>query len=102
MLKMQNIQNEVNWRLTCMDFELLDEYAGMTIEDFILGKFDEECLGEFPPESDRHIPAGDWSDWFPPPPRMTEWEHCELTDWVEIEAEKHDLVPNPDNYPLRD
>jgi hypothetical protein len=74
---MQNIETEVSWRLVCTDSEPPDECSGMTIEDFILGMFDEAFLGEIPPELD-------WSDWFPPPPRLTERELCDLTDWVEI------------------
>ncbi len=68
--------------------------TGLTIEDFILGPFDTECLGEQPPESN-------WSDWFSPPPRLTEWELDVLTDWAEVEAEKHDLNPDPETYPLK-
>ncbi len=65
------------------------------IEDFTLGPFDEERLGEKPPESD-------WSEWFPPPPRMTDWEQDELTEWVEVESAKHNLYPDPDSYPPDD
>lgn len=65
----------------------------MRIEDFLLGRFDEEYLSDDPPESD-------WSEWFPPPPRMT-WEELGLlAQWVEIEADKHDLWPDPDQYPF--
>ena len=92
---MQNAPTEVDWRLVCTDSEPLDECSGMTIEDFILGSFDDECLGDAPPETD-------WNDWFPPPPRSTEWEMGELTDWVEIEAAKKDIYPDPDTYPLTD
>ncbi len=78
----------------CMD-EI--EHAGppleTRIEDFMLGRFDEECLSDDPPESD-------WSDWFPPPPRLTWDEFGLLTEWVEAEADKHDLWPDPDQYPF--
>jgi len=92
---MQNTQQDVIWRLAYTNIEPPEKSSGMTIEDFTLGKFDEECLGDTPPEPD-------WSDWFPPPPRLTEWELCELTDWVEIEASKKNLIPDPDTYPLTD
>ena len=78
---MQNTQHDVIWRLAYTNIEPPEKCSGMNIEDFTLGNFDVECLGDTPPESD-------WSDWFPPPPRLTEWELCELTDWVEIEAQK--------------
>ena len=64
-----------------------------SVDDFCLGFFDETCLREYPPESD-------WSDWFPPPPRLTDWELCDLADWAEIEAAKHNLFPDPETYPL--
>ena len=86
-------QKDVNWELVQAEIALIDERCKKSLEDFILGKFDEECLGDSPPESD-------WNDWFPPPPRMTEEELDVLTDWVEIEAEKHNLEPDPDTYPL--
>ena len=88
-------QKDVNWELVQAEIALIDDCCKKSLEDFILGKFDEECLGDSPPESD-------WNDWFPPPPRMTEEELDVLTDWVEIEAEKHDLEPDPDTYPLED
>jgi hypothetical protein len=59
---------------------------GLSLEDFLLGAFDEQCLSETPPESD-------WSDWFPPPLQMTEMELYKLADWAEIEAEKYELTP---------
>jgi hypothetical protein len=31
---------------------------------------------------------------------MSDWELVELSDWVELEATKHDLIPDPDSYPL--
>ncbi len=85
----------VYWQLADPVTEEVCVETPLTIADIILGPFDEECLGEHPPESD-------WSDWFPPPPRMTEWELEALTDWVETEAEKHDLKPDPDTYRLED
>jgi hypothetical protein len=71
-----------------------------TAEDFSLGSFDKDCLGETPPEPDRSSPDWGWSKWFPPPPPLTEEELCDLTDWVEIEAAKHDPFPRTDTYPL--
>jgi len=88
-------QKDVNWERVQAEIALIDDCCKKSLEDFILGKFDEECLGDSPPESD-------WNDWFPPPPRMTEEELDVLTDWVEIEAEKHDLEPGSDTYPLED
>ena len=85
----------VYWRLATQETEEVCEESDLTIAGFILGPFDRECLGEESPESD-------WSDWFPPPERLTDWELCELTDWAEIEAQKHDLIPDPDTYPLTD
>ena len=87
-------QKDVNWERVQAEIALIDDCCKKLLEDFILGKFDEECLGDSPPESD-------WNDWFPPPPRMTEEELDVLTDWVEIEAEKHNLEPDPDTYPHR-
>ena len=89
------MQKDVNWELVQTEIARIDECSKISMEDFILGKFDEECLGDNPPESD-------WIDWFPPPPCMTEEGLDVLTDWVEIEAEKHDLEPGPDTYPLED
>ena len=88
-------QKDVNWERVQAEIALIDDCCKKSLEDFILGKFDEECLGDSPPESD-------WNDWFPPPPRMTEEELDVLTNWVEIEAEKHDLEPDPDTYLLED
>ncbi len=85
----------VYWSLANPEVEETWAESRLTLDDFILGPFDAECLGERPPESD-------WSDWFPLPPRMTDWELDELSDWVEFEAEKHDLNPDPDTYPLED
>ena len=72
---------QVSWELTGDDLRKPEIRPGLSLDDFLLGKFNELSLGETPPESD-------WSDWFPPPPRMTERELYELTDWAEIEAEK--------------
>ena len=72
-------KHAVFWLTAPTDSAEVDEEPRLTINDFILGAFDAECLGEHPPESD-------WSDWFPPPPRITEWELEVLTDWAEIEA----------------
>ena len=88
------IQKDVNWELVQAEIALIDERCKKSLEDFILGKFDEEYLGDSPPESDWYVPEGDWIDWFPPPSRLTEEELDVLTDWVEIEAEKHDLFPD--------
>jgi hypothetical protein len=92
---MQAIQKEKILELIQTENDLFDECLGMVLEDFLLGKFDEEHLGDNPPESN-------WFDWFPPPPRMTEGELDKFTDWVEVEAETHDLDPDPDTYPLED
>ena len=92
----------VYWSLTYPEVEETWAESRLTLDDFILGLFDAECLGEWPPESDWYVPAGDWSDWFPPPPRLSDWELDELSDWVELEAAKHDLSPDPDTYPLVD
>lgn len=67
-------------------------------EDFCLGCFDESRLGETPPEPDGSVPDWGWRDWFPPPPRLTEVELCDLTDWVEIEAAKYDPSPDEEHY----
>ena len=85
----------VYWSLAYPEVKETWAEARLTLEDFILGPFDRECLSEFPPESD-------WSDWFPPPPRRSDWELDELSDWVELEAAKHDLIPDPDTYPFED
>ncbi len=74
------------------DPDVSDSSHKSNVEDFTLGPFDDERLGETPPESD-------WSDWFPPPPRMTDWELDELTDRVEVESAKNNLNPGPDSYP---
>jgi len=92
----------VYWRLAYLEIEEDYEEPGLTIDDFMPAPFDRERFSEYPPESDWNIPVGDWSDWFPPPPRLTEWELYDLTDWVEIEAAKHDLLPDPDTYLLDD
>ncbi len=92
---LREIQKDGIFELARTEIALIDECSKKSLEDFTLGKFDEEYLGDNPPESD-------WSDWFPPPPRMTEEELDVLIDWVEIEAEKHDLEPDPDTYPLDD
>ena len=63
------------------------------IEDFLLGRFDEECLSDDPPESD-------WSDWFPPPPQLSWDELGLLAEWVDAQADKHSLWPDPEQYPL--
>jgi hypothetical protein len=85
----------IYWRLATQEIEEVCEEPRLTIADFMLGPFDKECLGEDPPESD-------WSDWFPPPLRMTDEEMEELSNWVEIEASKKGLFPSPVNYPLTD
>ncbi len=72
------------WLLSLPDSVVVDEEPKLKTNDFIMGPFDAEYLGEHPPESD-------WSNWFPSPPRMTEGELEVLTDWVEVEAEKHEL-----------
>ncbi len=72
------------WCLATPEVEGVWAESRLTSDDFMLGPFDAERLGERPPESD-------WGDWFPPPPRMSDWELGELSDWVELEAEKHDL-----------
>jgi hypothetical protein len=59
-------------RLVFIEFEPAVTGFGLKVNDFILGRFDEKCLGENPPEDE-------WGDWFPPPPRLTEWKLCELT-----------------------
>ena len=87
--------NSIDCWLALPEFEPSTIGSGLKLDDFILGNFDEECLGIHPPESD-------WSDWFPPPERLTDWELCVLTDWAEIEAQKHDLIPDPDTFPLTD
>lgn len=79
------------WLQIIPEVEALECEQEPDIEDFTLGPFDAERLGEVPPESN-------WSDWFPPPPRLTEWELDELADRVDVEAEKHDL--NPDAYQI--
>jgi hypothetical protein len=61
------IHNDLILELVQTEIALIDECSKKSLEDFILGKFDDECLGDNPPESD-------WNDWFPPPPRMTEEE----------------------------
>lgn len=83
----------VYWRPAYPEVEVISDEPGLTIEDFILGPFDTECWSEYPPESD-------WSDWFPPPPRVTDWELYELADWAEIEISQHKITLNPDHYPL--
>ena len=88
-------QEDVIVKVVRIEFAPIDECSKKSLEEFTLGKFDEEYLGDNPPESD-------WSDWFPPPPRMAEEELDVLIDWVEIEEEKHDLEPDPDTYPLDD
>ena len=85
----------VYWSVAYLEVDETLEEPGLRLDDFFLGPFDWQCLSELPPESD-------WSDWFPPPPRLSECELYDLTDWVEIEAEKHDLLPDPDTYPLDD
>jgi hypothetical protein len=79
-MQLTNTQ-QVSWELTDDDRQQPKIRNKFNLDDFLLAAFNEQSLGETPPESDL-------SDWFPPPPRMTEWELYELTDWVEIEAEK--------------
>jgi len=42
-------QKDVNWELVQAEIALIDECCKKSLEDFILGKFDEECLGDSPP-----------------------------------------------------
>ncbi len=60
------IAKQVSWEQTEEKFRQPEIRPELRLDDFLLGAFDEQNLGETPPESD-------WSDWFPPPPRMTEW-----------------------------
>ena len=60
-------QKDVNWERVQAEIALIDDCCKKSLEDFILGKFDEECLGDSPPKSY-------WNDWFPPQPRMTKEE----------------------------
>ena len=83
----------VYWKLAYTETEEDCQEPSLNITDFILGRFDGEGLGEVPPESD-------WSDWFPPPPLMTDWELDDLADWVELVASRHDLVSDRDKYPI--
>ena len=83
----------VYWKLAYTETEEDCQEPSLNITDFILGRFDAERLGEAPPESD-------WRDWFPPPPPMTDWELDDLADWVELVASRHDLVSDPDKYPI--
>ncbi len=80
-------------RLVFIEFEPAVSGFGLKVDDFILRRFDETCLRENPPEDE-------WGDWFPPPERLTEWELCELTDWVELVALNYDLFPDPDIFPM--
>lgn len=92
--------HRLNWLLLYMDeVERAGPSQEMHVEDFMLGRFDEEYLSADPPESDRHIPVGDWSDWFPPPPGLTNEDLDVLTGWVEAEADKRSLWADPDQYP---
>jgi len=45
-------QKDVNWERVQAEIALIDDCCKKSLEDFILGKFDEECLGDSPPESD--------------------------------------------------
>jgi hypothetical protein len=81
----------VYWSLAYPEVEETFEETDLTIDDFILGPFDTECLSEYPPESD-------WSDWFPPPQRIMDWELYELADWAEIQIGKQEITLNPDHY----
>ena len=92
---MLSLQMEHIGLLVCVGQEPPNRESGWSIDDFVLGEFDEVRLGENPPQEDGQ-------DWFPPPSLLTEWELSSLVDWVEVEAEKHDLVPDPDTYPLDD
>ena len=51
----------VYWSLANPEVEETWAESRLTLDDFILGPFDAECLGDKPLESD-------WSDWFPSPP----------------------------------
>lgn len=81
------------WPLCIEEIEHSGPLQAAGIEDFMLGWFDEECLGDDPPESD-------WSDWCPPPPSLSWNEVALLAEWVEAEVDKHDLWPDPDLYPI--
>jgi hypothetical protein len=85
----------VYWQLANPQIEEVCREPRHDITDFILGTFYEDSLGEKPPGTD-------WIDWFPPPPRMTDWELYELTDWVEFEAANHDLNTDRDTYLIDD
>ena len=50
---------KLNWELVQAEIALIDECSKKPLEDFILGKFDQEYLGDNPPESDRYVPEGD-------------------------------------------
>jgi hypothetical protein len=52
---------QVSWELTDDDLQQPDIQSGLLVDDFLLGTFDQQSLGETLPESY-------WSDWFPPPP----------------------------------
>jgi len=83
----------VYWQLATLETEEVCQESKLDISDFMLGSMDTEALGEEPPEYS-------WIDWFPPPRRMMDWELGEITDWVEIEAAKHDLIQKPDISPV--
>lgn len=53
------IQNDLTYELVQTEIALIDECSKKSLEEFILGKFDEEYLGDNPPESDRYVPEGD-------------------------------------------
>ncbi len=69
--------------------------APLQLRDVLLGPFDEERLGEYAP--DCYLP-----DWCPPPPALTGSEMQDFLDWVEREADKGDLYPDPAIYPFDD
>lgn len=81
------------WPLCIEEIEHGGSLQVVGVEDFVLGRFDEECLSDDPPESD-------WSDWFPPPPKLNWDELGLLAEWVDEQADRHDLWPNPELYPM--
>lgn len=91
--KAQSARRKQRWPLCMEEIEHGGPSRTAGIEDFLLGRFDEECLSDDPPESD-------WSDWFPPPPRLNWDELGLLAEWVDEQADRHDLWPDPELYPI--
>jgi len=89
----QSARRKQHWPLCMEEIEHGGPPRTAGIEDFLLGRFDEECLSDDPPESD-------WSDWFPPPPRLSWDELGMLAEWVDEQADRHNLWPDPEQYPL--